>query len=94
VEPRLLHKLNAHHEISVKETSGMLPICPDAADYRREMYHSVGFRFFQQPYDVAFFGQIIIPVPGHKNGLAACIAQLSYNILSQKTGATCDYDLF
>ena len=51
-----------HHQAVIKITAGVLTVCPDTADHRRQMNHHRGVRVIViHADDVRFLSQVIIP---------------------------------
>src|SRR6185436_10502806 len=72
VDPRGLHQLDSHHQILVKESSGILAIGPDAAHNGGQMNNHLRFHFAVEPFDI-FAAHEIILVPPHDDDIVASL---------------------
>src|SRR5690606_20605125 len=90
--PGLLDQVQAHREIRIEETSRVLAIRTDPADFGCEMNHDVGPVIVIHSYDAGFRREIVPSPAGHMHRFAAAFDQLRTDDPPQKTGAAGDDD--
>ena len=64
---RLVHELNAHHQVVVEEFGGAGPVDSDASGQRRGVDDDIRPGVIQQLDDVPYFGQVIVLNTGDKD---------------------------
>jgi len=87
MKARLLHQLNAHHEVFIEEAAGETPVGANASNDCGQMDDDVRAGVFQQAGDVRFFREIVFPASRDNNTFAAGILQLADYVPPEESGA-------
>jgi hypothetical protein len=85
VKPALFHNLHAHHQIVIEKFSGVIAVCPNAANYSRKMDYNIRVGICVQAFYVFRINQIVIPASRDENIAAPVLLKFPDNIIAEET---------
>ena len=84
-ESGLFHQLEAHNRVLVEETTGVLTIRTDPADYRRQVNHKVRPPICDRTSNGISVSQVVVPLSWNEDIGRSCARQPLDNPATQET---------